>query len=383
MSKQLIKGNDAVVKAALLAGCRAYFGYPITPASEIAESAAKYFPKVGGTFLQAESEVASINMVYGAASAGVRTMTASSSPGISLMQEGISYMAGAELPGVIVDIVRGGPGLGNIAPEQADYFQIVKGGGHGNYRLIVLAPNSGQEMCDLTMLAFELADRYRNPVIVMADGFIGQMMEPVEFPPPVSVQPEKKWAVQATAESRGNLISSIHLQPEDLEAHVCHLFLKYDQVEREEVRCEGYFLEDAQLITVGYGIIARLLRTAVEQARERGIPAGLLRPITLWPFPEKKIAALTEQAEAFLVCELSTGQMVEDVRLAVNGRVPVKFYGRYGGMVPTAEELLQQITRVWNEFARSTSNVGRIATPLVEEEKEMQPDYEWEAASLS
>ncbi|MEK7726955.1 MAG: 3-methyl-2-oxobutanoate dehydrogenase subunit beta, partial [candidate division KSB1 bacterium] len=207
MAKQLIKGNDAVVKAALLAGCRAYFGYPITPASEIAESAAKYFPKVGGTFLQAESEIASINMLYGAASAGVRAMTASSSPGISLMQEGISYMAGAELPGVIVDIVRGGPGLGNIAPEQADYFQIVKGGGHGNYRLIVLAPNSGQEMCDLTMLAFELADRYRNPVIVMADGFIGQMMEPVIFPAPVTVQPEKKWAVQATAESRGNLIS--------------------------------------------------------------------------------------------------------------------------------------------------------------------------------
>lgn len=379
MSKQLIKGNDAVVKAALLAGCRAYFGYPITPASEIAESAAKYFPKVGATFLQAESEVASINMLYGAASAGVRAMTASSSPGISLMQEGISYMAGAELPGVIVDIVRGGPGLGNIAPEQADYFQIVKGGGHGNYRLLVLAPNSGQEMCDLTMLAFELADRYRNPVIVMADGFIGQMMEPVNFPPPVANLPEKKWAVQATPESRGNLISSIHLQPEDLEAHVCHLFLKYDQIENEEVRCEGYFLEDAQLITVGYGIIARLLRTAVEQARARGIPAGLLRPITLWPFPQKKIAALTEQAAGFFVCELSTGQMVEDVRLAVNGRAPVKFYGRYGGMVPTAEELLQQIERAWKDFSRGKNEVGKIATPFFEEEKEMQPDYEWEA----
>lgn len=380
MRKQLIKGNDAVVKAALLAGCRAYFGYPITPASEIAESAAKYFPKVGGTFLQAESEVASINMLYGAASAGVRAMTASSSPGISLMQEGISYMAGAELPGVIVDIVRGGPGLGNIAPEQADYFQIVKGGGHGNYRLLVLAPNSGQEMCDLTMLAFELADRYRNPVIVMADGFIGQMMEPVNFPAPVAVQPEKKWAVQATPESRGNLISSIHLQPEDLETHVCHLFLKYDQIETEEVRSEGYFLEDARIITVGYGIVARLLRTAVEQARARGIPAGLLRPITLWPFPGKKIAALTEQAEVFLACELSTGQMVEDVRLAVNGRVPVKFYGRYGGMVPTAEELLQQIVRVWKEHSRSTSDVGRIDASVFEPEKEMQPDYEWEAA---
>jgi pyruvate/2-oxoacid:ferredoxin oxidoreductase alpha subunit len=377
MPKQLIKGNDAVVKAALLAGCRAYFGYPITPASEIAESAAKYFPKAGATFLQAESEVASINMLYGAASAGVRAMTASSSPGISLMQEGISYMAGAELPGVIVDIVRGGPGLGNIAPEQADYFQIVKGGGHGNYRVITLAPNSGQEMCDLTLLAFELADRYRNPVFVMADGFIGQMMEPVNFPGPVSIQPEKKWAVQATPETRGNLITSIYLQPEDLETHVCRLFLKYDQIANEEVRCEGYYLEDAQLVTVGYGIIARLLRTAVEQARSRGIPAGLLRPITLWPFPEKKIAALVEQTEGFLVCELSTGQMVEDVRLAVNGRAPVKFYGRYGGMVPTAEELLQQIVRCWKEWNRSHDR--RVFSSELEN-GELSPSYEWELA---
>ncbi|MDZ7343655.1 MAG: 3-methyl-2-oxobutanoate dehydrogenase subunit beta, partial [candidate division KSB1 bacterium] len=222
MHKQLIKGNEAVVKAALLAGCRAYFGYPITPASEIAETAALYFPKMGGTFLQAESEVASINMLYGAASTGARAMTASSSPGISLMQEGISYMAGAELPGVIVDIVRGGPGLGNIAPEQGDYFQIVKGGGHGNYRVIALAPNSAQEMCDLTILAFELADRYRNPVVVIADGFIGQMMEPVSFPEAVAELPPKPWAVAATPETRDNLITSIELVPEELEAHVRH-----------------------------------------------------------------------------------------------------------------------------------------------------------------
>ena len=278
---QLIKGNEAVVKAALLAGCRAYFGYPITPASEIAESAAEYFPKLGGTFLQAESEIASINMIYGAASAGVRAMTASSSPGISLMQEGISYMAGAELPGVIIDIMRGGPGLGNIAPEQGDYFQIVKGGGHGNYRVIVLAPNSAQEMCDLTLLAFELADKYRNPAVVLADGFIGQMMEPVNFPDPISTLPEKSWAVQGTPESRDNLITSIELVPEELEAHVRHLQMKYETIANREARYEGYRLDDAQLVTIGYGIVSRLLRTAVDMAREQGIPAGLFRPITL------------------------------------------------------------------------------------------------------
>jgi pyruvate/2-oxoacid:ferredoxin oxidoreductase alpha subunit len=347
MHKQLIKGNEAVVKAALLAGCRAYFGYPITPASEIAEAAAEYFPRLGATFLQAESEVASINMLYGAASAGVRAMTASSSPGISLMQEGISYMAGAELPAVIIDIMRGGPGLGNIAPEQGDYFQIVKGGGHGNYRVIVLAPNSAQEMCDLTMLAFELADRYRNPVVVLADGFIGQMMEPVRFPKPLAKLPKKEWAVAATPETRDNLITSIELVPEDLEAHVQHLHEKYATVARQESQCEGYCLDNAQMVVVGYGIVARLLRTAVDLARARDIPVGLLRPITLWPFPTQKIDELSERVYGFLVCELSTGQMVEDVKLAANGRTQVRFYGRTGGMVPTAEELLHQIAQYW------------------------------------
>lgn len=347
---QLIKGNEAVVKAALLAGCRAYFGYPITPASEIAETAAEYFPKAGGIFLQAESEVASINMLFGAASTGVRAMTASSSPGISLMQEGISYAAGAELPMVIVDIMRGGPGLGNIAPEQADYFQVVKGGGHGSYRVIVLAPNSAQEMCDLTMLAFELADRYRNPVVVLADGFIGQMMEPVNFPMPVTQMPEKPWAVAGAAATRDNLVTSIELVPEELEAHVRHLHEKYENVTRAEARYEAYRLENAEIVTVGYGIMARLLRTAVDLARSRGIPVGLLRPITLWPFPKNKIDELTDHTYGFLVCELSMGQMVEDVRLAVNGWVPVQFYGRSGGMVPTAEELLQQIERFWKEL---------------------------------
>ncbi len=347
---ELIKGNEAVVKAALLAGCRAYFGYPITPASEIAESAAEYFPKLGGTFLQAESEIASINMIYGAASTGVRAMTASSSPGISLMQEGISYMAGAELPAVIVDIMRGGPGLGNIAPEQGDYFQIVKGGGHGNYRVITLAPNSAQEMCDLTLLAFELADKYRNPAIVLADGFIGQMMEPVNFPDPLSTLPKKSWAVQATPESRDNLITSIELVPEELEAHVRHLQMKYETIVNREARHEGYRLDDAQIVTIGYGIVSRLLRTAVDMARAQGIPAGLFRPITLWPFPSRKISELADSTYGFLVCELSTGQMVEDVRLAVHDWVPVEFYGRTGGVVPTAEELFQQIVRVWKEI---------------------------------
>ncbi|MDZ7363277.1 MAG: 3-methyl-2-oxobutanoate dehydrogenase subunit VorB [candidate division KSB1 bacterium] len=349
MNQQLIKGNEAVVKAALLAGCRAYFGYPITPASEIAESAAEYFPKIGGIFLQAESEVASINMLYGAASAGMRAMTASSSPGISLMQEGLSYMAGAELPGVVVDIMRGGPGLGNIAPEQADYFQIVKGGGHGNYRVIALAPNSAQEMCDLTILAFDLADKYRNPAIVLADGFIGQMMEPVNFPEPVSRLPQKKWAVMGTPETRDNLISSIELVPEALEAHVHHLQAKYETIAKNEVRYEGYRLDDAEIVTIGYGIVARLLRTAVDMARARDIPVGLLRPVTLWPFPSQKIGELADQAYGFLVCELSTGQMVEDVRLAVRDWVPVEFYGRAGGVVPSSEELFQQIVEFWNK----------------------------------
>jgi pyruvate/2-oxoacid:ferredoxin oxidoreductase alpha subunit len=356
MSIQLIKGNEAVVKAALLAGCRAYFGYPITPASEIAETAAEYFPKLGGTFLQAESEVASINMLYGAASAGVRAMTGSSSPGISLMQEGMSYSAGAELPMVIVDIMRGGPGLGNIAPEQGDYFQIVKGGGHGNYRVITLAPNSAQEMCDLTMLAFELADKYRNPAVVLADGFIGQMMEPVRFPDPVAKLPEKSWAVSGNAAARDNLISSIDLVPEELEAHVRHLQAKYAEIAGKEVRFEEYRLADAQIVAVGYGIVSRLLRTAVDMAREQGIPAGLLRPITLWPFPSHKISELTEYAHGFLVCELSTGQMVEDVQLAVNGWAPVEFYGRAGGVVPTAEELLAQIVKFWNGLGENGAN---------------------------
>jgi pyruvate/2-oxoacid:ferredoxin oxidoreductase alpha subunit len=343
MTKELIKGNEAVVKAAILAGCRSFYGYPITPASEITESAAKYFPLTGGTFLQAESEVAAINMVYGAAAAGERTMTASSGPGLSLMQEGISYLAGSELPCVIVDIMRGGPGLGNIAPEQSDYHQIVKGGGHGNYHTIVLAPNSCQEMCDLTFLAFDMADRFRNPAIVATDGFIGQMMEPVDFPAIMIAPPPRPWAVRATAETSQNLISSIYLTPEELEHHVLGLEAKYARASRGTEKYELYRVKDAEVVTVGYGIVSRVLRTAVDQARAMGIKAGLFRPITLWPFPAGEMDALCGWAERFLVVELSNGQLVEDVRLAVNGQRPVGFYARFGGAVPTTDELLNQI----------------------------------------
>ncbi|MBI1763450.1 MAG: 3-methyl-2-oxobutanoate dehydrogenase subunit VorB [Acidobacteria bacterium] len=351
MTKELIKGNEAVVKAAILAGCRSFYGYPITPASEITEAAAKYFPQVGGTFLQAESEVAAINMVYGAAAIGERTMTASSGPGLSLMQEGISYLAGAELPCVIVDVMRGGPGLGNIAPEQSDYNQMVKGGGHGNYHNLVLAPNSAQEMCDLTFLAFELADRFRNPAIVLTDGFIGQMMEPVEFPCALVTPPPKAWAVRATPETRQNLITSIYMSPEELEKHVQHLEEKYTGASQEGALFEAYKTDDAEIVTIGYGIVSRILKTAVDQARARGIKAGLFRPISLWPFPTQALANLAEAAECFLTVELSNGQLVEDVRLAVNGRRPVRLYARYGGMVPTTDELLQQIVLAREEKA--------------------------------
>jgi len=337
--RQLCKGNVAVVKGAILAGCRAYYGYPITPASEIAEAAALYIPQVGGTFLQAESEVAAINMVYGAAAAGARVMTASSGPGLSLMQEGISYLAGAELPCVIVDVVRGGPGLGNIAPEQSDYFAMVKGGGHGNYRNLVLAPASVQEMAELTMLAFDLADQYRNPVIVMADGFIGQMMEPLDLEFREAVIPAKPWAVQGTPETQKNLISSIYLEPDDLEAHQRKLEAKYKRAQEAEVRHELYEAKDADVLLVGYGIASRVLRSAVEEARQQGLRVGLFRPITLWPFPSRALAEAAAHVHKVLVVELSNGQMVEDVRLALNGKVPVEFYGRTGGNVPSVEEI--------------------------------------------
>jgi len=348
--RQLCKGNVAVIKGAIVAGCKAYYGYPITPASEIAESAALYLPQVGGTFLQAESEVAAINMVYGAAAAGARVMTASSGPGLSLMQEGMSYLAGSELPCVIVDVVRGGPGLGNIAPEQSDYFAIVKGGGHGNYRNLVLAPASVQEMANLTILAFELADKYRNPAVVMADGFIGQMMEPLELECREVKAPEKLWAVKGTPETRANLISSIYLEPDQLEEHQRRLEAKYIRAQ-VEARHETYQTDDAEILLVGYGIVSRVLRSTVQALRKEGCKAGLFRPITLWPFPSQELATAARRTQKVLVVELSNGQMLEDVRLAVDGKVPVDFYGRVGGNVPSVEELQQQV------FARMSALV--------------------------
>ena len=339
MRKQLTKGNEAIVKSAILSGCRTFYGYPITPASEITEAAALYMPQVGGVFLQAESEVAAINMLYGAASAGVRCMTASSGPGVSLMQEGISYMAGAEVPCVIADIMRGGPGLGNIAPEQGDYHQVVKGGGHGNYHTIVLAPDSVQEMSELTALAFDLADEYRNPVVVLADGYIGQMMEPVAFPPASLERDQPDWAVLGTAETRRNLITSIYLEPDGLEAHVRKLEAKYRRAEEHEARAESWRTEDAEIVLVGYGIVARVLKAVAQQARACGLAVGVLRPITLYPFPSAELQRLSRRAQKFLVVELSNGQLCEDVRLAVEGRRPVELYTRVGGNVPSAEEV--------------------------------------------
>ena len=341
--RQLCKGNVALVKGAILAGCRGYYGYPITPASEIAEAAALYFPQVGGTFLQAESETAAINMLYGAAATGLRVMTGSSGPGVSLMQEGMSYLAGAELPCVIVDVMRGGPGLGNIAPEQSDYFAMVKGGGHGNYRNLVLAPASVQEMADLTILAFELADKYRNPAVVLADGFVGQMMEPLDLEYREIPQPAKPWAVKGTHETRGNLISSIFLETDVLEDHQRKMEAKYLRAQEAEPRYESCHTEDAEILLVGYGIVARILHSTVEALRRQGVKAGLFRPITLWPFPSKALVETAANVEKVLVVELSNGQMVEDVRLALNGTVPVEFYGRGGGNVPSVKELQEQV----------------------------------------
>jgi pyruvate/2-oxoacid:ferredoxin oxidoreductase alpha subunit len=343
MARQFMKGNDAIILGALAAGCRSYYGYPITPASEIAHAASLHFPALGGVFIQAESEVAAINMVYGTAGMGIRTMTASSSPGFSLKQEGLSYIAGAELPCVVVNIVRGGPGLGNIAPEQADYFQITKGGGHGNYRLIALAPNGAQEMCDLTMLAFDLADKYRNPACIMADGITGQMMEVVDIPEPKPVPYDHtNWAARGDAETRMNLISSIFLEPEELEKHNFKLDDKYKEIQKHEVRYEEYRTDDADLLVVAYGVVSRIVYSTIDQAREEGLKVGLLRPITVWPFPSVQIREHSEKVNHILAVELSTGQMVEDVKLAVEGRCPVHYYGRAGGMVPGGREILEQ-----------------------------------------
>lgn len=346
--KVLMKGNEALAEAAMRAGCRHFFGYPITPQTELAVYMAKKMPKVGGLFLQAESEVAAINMVYGAAGSGVRVMTSSSSPGISLKQEGISYIAGADLPCLIVNIVRGGPGLGGIQPAQSDYFQATKGGGHGDYHLIVLAPSSVQEMVDLTSLAFDLGDTYRMPVMIMGDGMLGQMMEPIVFEDKKGRElPEKTWATTGTKKKRKrNVINSLYLTPEELEDLVLEREKKYDKVKASEVRFEEYQTSDADYIIAAYGTTARIAKNAIEALRKEGYKVGLIRPITLWPFPVDAFQAAATKAKAFLSVEMSTGQMVEDVRLAVGGAAPVHFFGRTGGMVPTPAEIAGKIKEI-------------------------------------
>ena len=344
MEKILLHGTEAICEGALRNGCRAFFGYPITPQNEVPEYMSLNMPKMGGAFVQAESEVAAINMVYGAAGAGIRAMTSSSSPGISLKQEGISYIACAELPCVIVNIVRAGPGLGGIQPAQGDYFQATKGGGHGDYRLIVLAPGSVQEACDFTYQAFDLADKYRNPVMVLGDGMIGQMMEPVTLPPmrELSDIPRKEWATDGRFGDNRRIINTLLINPDDLEEKNIALFKKYDEIKKNETRCETYRTEDAEIVLVAYGTVARICKSAVDAMRENGVKAGLIRPITLFPFPDGQINAVAAQpcVKKFLTVELSMGQMVEDVRLAVNGLKPVDFFGRTGGNIMTEEEII-------------------------------------------
>ena len=347
--KILMKGNEAIGEAAVVAGCRHYFGYPITPQSELIEYMAKRLPQVDGVFLQAESEVAAINMVYGAASAGCRVMTSSSSPGISLKQEGISYIAGSQLPCVIVNVQRGGPGLGSIQPGQADYFQATKGGGHGDYRNIVLAPNSVQEMADITIEAFDLADKWRNAVMILGDGALGQMMEPVEFKESNSKPVEKPWAATGRrGRTKPNIVNSLYLQPDLMEKHNHVLQDKYAKIQAEETRWEALNTDDAEVVVVAYGITSRIAMTAINKARANGVKVGLFRPISLWPFPSQPLAELAKTAKAFVVFEMSAGQMVEDVRLAVNGAKPVSFHGRTGGMLPTPKELYEKIISVAN-----------------------------------
>ena len=340
---KLMKGNEALAEAAIRAGCKGYFGYPITPQSEVLEYLADEGRKRGMIVLQAESEVASINMVYGAAGAGARVMTSSSSPGISLMQEGISYIACAQLPCLIVNVNRGGPGLGTIQPSQGDYFQSTKGGGHGDYRLIVLAPASVQEMADFVYDAFDLADKYRNPVMILADGALGQMMEKVVFRNYVPEEhiPPKPWAtVGKTAGRERNILTSLHIQPEKMEQINLGLQEKYKTITRKEIRYELISGDDADYMLVAYGLAARVAHRAVEIARGKGIRVGLLRPITLWPFPYPKVQELAKRVMGMLVVEMNAGQMVEDVRLGVEGRVPVRFYGRMGGIIPSPDEVV-------------------------------------------
>ena len=345
--RMLMCGNEALAEAAIIAGCDAYFGYPITPQNEITAYMSRRMAEEGRVFVQSESELAAISMVFGASATGKRSMTSSSSPGISLMQEGLSYLAGAELPAVVVNVMRGGPGLGNIAPSQGDYFQSTRGGGHGDYRTIVLGPSSVQELADCMPLAFDLADQYRMTVLVLADGILGQMMEPVSLEPkPRRELPRKNWALTGAKDRPQNIVRSLWLGEGVLEEHNHKLQSKYDRIQRDEVLCEEYASEDAEIIVVAYGIAARIARAAVDRAREEGIGVGLIRPITLWPFPSELIARAAEAWRVFLTMEMSMGQLVEDVKLAVAGKAPVLLYGRAGGGVPTVDEVLEKIRQL-------------------------------------
>ena len=339
-----MKGNEAIAEAAIKAGCRHYFGYPITPQTEIAAYMAKRMPKIGGTFLQAESEIAAINMVYGVSAAGKRVMTSSSSPGISLKGEGISYMAGADLPALIVNVQRGGPGLGGIQPSQSDYFQATKGGAHGDFHMIVLAPASVQEMAELTVKGFELADKYRVTSMILADGTMGQMMEPVSLDFELAEEVEKPWAVTGTKmERKHNIVNSLFLKPDQLEKTNIERFERYEIIKQNEVRYEEYLMEDAEICIAAFGIAARVARNAIDEARKQGIKVGLIRPITLWPFPEQAFNNAANKVKQIISVELSMGQMIEDIRLSVNGKVPVTLCNRTGGMIPSPEQVLKAI----------------------------------------
>jgi 2-oxoglutarate/2-oxoacid ferredoxin oxidoreductase subunit alpha len=350
VNKVLMSGNNIIGEAAIRAGCRFYAGYPITPQNELTEYMAEHIRNAeGGVFIQSESEIAAINMIAGSSAAGVRVMTSSSSPGISLKQEGISSMAACELPGIIVNIMRGGPGLGNIRPSQGDYFQATRGGGHGDYRTIVLAPASGQELADLTMDAFDLADKYRTPVMILADGMMGQMMEPVIFKKPKPRQYPEKFMLRGAGNGKSKFIRGLLLDPIDSEAHNWKLARKYEVITKNETRFEEHRVQDADIVIVAYGTAARIAKGAIKRLREHGIKIGLFRPITLWPFPELKLRALSAKVKNFLVFEMSTGQMLEDVRLALQGYADIDFHGRPGGAVPTPAELANVIAKIYDK----------------------------------
>lgn len=351
MERNLMKGNEALAEAAIRAGCKCFFGYPITPQTELAAYMAKRMNKAGGVFLQAESEIAAINMVLGAASTGVRAMTSSSSPGISLKSEGISYIAGSDLPCVIINVQRGGPGLGGIQPSQADYWQATRALGHGDFHILVFAPSSVQEMVDMVIKAFDTADKYRMPAMILADGLLGQMMEPVSFPEITAAPVEKPWATTGHQNKRKhNIVNSLYLQAPDLNRNVHERFERYEVVKANETDAELYLTEDAEIVVAAYGATARVVKSAVNKAREEGIKAGMVRPKTLWPFPVKEINEGTASAKAVLCVEMSMGQMIDDVKLALNCSKPVEFFGRTGGVIPTPAEVLAEIKKIGGAF---------------------------------